>query len=334
MTTKEDYRLRDDSMSSSKIGASKIRPEFNIRLSYHIFSIVKKMLSKSSLFLSLAAISSAAAVPGTLYGLFSNADTGGCDLHSLSPSSIDNATLFTNLKICAGLNQFFPAVSAYQASSKSLIVAIGHGTAITAINIDSGDETALAPMPAYNDNDWIIGLDVVGDRVLATFQSGIYEVVRGNLVKLAFKAITLFPQYSQVAACATCGKGGSPVIFVADEGSGKIFVNAFADNSTTTITGMVKCMDLQYSESTGSLIAVANYQLYKISATTAKATRIGNVPDGSGYPRVNTLSPDGTTIAISDFDKVFTMSLSDGSVGDNYEWHLAPRSVGFFQWVS
>jgi len=284
---------------------------------------------------TLFSVLASAAVPaGTLYGLYSNGDTGGCDLHSVSPSSIDNATLFTNLGICAGLQQFFPAVSAYQASTRSLIVAIGHGKAITAINIDSGKETELAPMPEYNDNDWIIGLDVIADQVFATFQSGIYQVVKGNLVKLAFKGITLFPQYSQVAACETCGKSGGPAIFVADEGSGKIFVNAFSDNSTATITGTVKCMDLQYSESTGTLIAVANYQLYKISATTAKATRIGNVPDGSGYPRINTLSPDGTTIAISDFDKVFTMSLSDGSVGDNYEWHLAPRSVGFFQWVA
>lgn len=280
-------------------------------------------------------VSTFAAVPsGTLYGLFSNSQTGGCDLHSISPSSMDNATLFTNLKVCDGVQQFFPAFSAYQVSTRSLIVGIGQGKSITSINIDTGVETIIAPMPVYNENDWIIGMDVIGDRIFATFQSGIFEVIKGTLVKLAFKGITLFPQYSQVAACETCGKNGAPTIFVADEGSTKIFVNSFADNSTSTMSGSIKCMDLQYSTSTGSLIAVANYQLYKISATTAKATRIGQVPDGSGYPRTNTLSPDGTTIAISDFDKVFTMSLSDGSVGESYEWHLAPRSVGFFQWVS
>ena len=82
------------------------------------------------------------------------------------------------------------------------------------------------------------------------------------------------------------------------------------DAPYTIKSGVSGDMDLQWSENLASLVEVASYTLYKTNPSSGKSTRIGYVPDGPGYPRVNTLSPDGgSTIWICDFSNEFTMDL-------------------------
>lgn len=102
---------------------------------------------------------------------------------------------------------------------------------------------------------------------------------------------------------------------------------------STFNSGVNGCIDLQYSISLGMLVQLQSYQLYQTNPVTGKSSRIGPVPDGPGYPRVNGLSPDGTTIFIIDFANVFTIDLSSGDVSTPYPFTWAPRQVGFPQWV-
>ena len=265
-----------------------------------------------SLALSVAAAGAAAAgvrgraVPdGSIVGLFSNGATGGCDLWRLSPSTGNNATVATSLAMCAGVDQYFPSVATRTAAG-ALVVAIGTGSHVFSIDVSSGAQTPLAPMPALNDSNWPLGVVAApADKLYVVFQNDVMEVAGGKLTRLPIDISV--PQYAQVTSCPTCGTGGSPVIFVADEASTTIFCFDLGamDAPYTIKSGVNGDMDLQWSESLAALIEVASYTLYKTDPTTGKSTRIGYVPDGPGYPRVNTLSPDGgSTIWICDFVRV------------------------------
>lgn len=48
---------------------------------------------------------------------------------------------------------------------------------------------------------------------------------------------------------------------------------------------------------------------------------------------MNAITPDGTTLAILDFANLFTLDTTNGAVGPKWPWTLAPRVVGFPQWV-
>ena len=284
-----------------------------------------------------AAAAPAAAVPaGSIVGLFSNGATGGCDLWRLSPSTGDNATVATGLRMCDGVVQFFPAVATKLADDGALVVAIGTGASVFSIDTASGAQTPLAPMPALNDSNWPLGLVAApAGKLYLVFQNDVMEVANNKLTRLPIDISV--PQYAQVTSCPACGTGGAPVIFVADEASTTIFCFDLGamDAPYTIKSGVSGDMDLQWSESQASLIEVASYTLYKTNPVSGKSTRIGYVPDGPGYPRVNTLSPGGgDTIWICDFSNQFTMDLTSGAVGPAFEFHLAPRIVGQPQWFS
>jgi len=185
------------------------------------------MLRALALTLALAAAAAAAAgaaVPGgSIVGLFSNGATGGCDLWRLSPSTGDNATIATGLAMCDGVQQYFPSVATRTAGSGgALVVAIGTGSHVFSIDVTSGAQAPLAPMPALNDSNWPLGLVAApGDKLYLVFQNDVMQVAGGKLTRLPIDIAV--PQYSQVTSCPTCGTGGSPVIFVADEASTTIF---------------------------------------------------------------------------------------------------------------
>jgi len=292
---------------------------------------------------SASSSTSASAVPaGNIIGLFSNGATGGCDLWQLSPSTGDNATIARSLKMCDGVTQFFPSVATAGADG-ALVVAIGTGASIFSIDTASAAQTVLAPMPGsgLNDSNWPLGLVFVpaagasAGALYIVFQTDIYEVAGGALRRLPIDISV--PQYSQVTSCPECGTGGAAAIFVADEGTSTIYVFDLGamDSPSTLKSGVKGDMDLQWSASLKSLIQLQSYTLYKTNPTTGKSTRIGAVPDGPGYPRVNAVSPDGgSTIAIIDFSNVFTIDLTSGKVGEKNEFHLAPRIVGQPQWYA
>ena len=304
------------------------------------------MLRALALTLALAAAAAAAAgaaVPGgSIVGLFSNGATGGCDLWSITPATGDNSTVARSLKMCDGVQQYFPSV-ATQGAGGALIVAIGTGASIFSIDTASAEQTVLAPMPGptLNDTNWPLGLVFVpaagagAGSLYLVMQTDIYEVADGALKRLPIDISV--PQYSQVTSCPECGTGGAASIFVADEATSTIFVfDLGAMGAPSTLkTGVKGDMDLQWSASLKSLIQLQSYTLYKTNPTTGKSTRIGAVPDGPGYPRVNAISPDGgSTIAIIDFSNIFTIDLTSGKVGDKNEFHLAPRIVGQPQWFA
>ena len=182
------------------------------------------MLRVLALTLALAAAAAGAAVPGgSIVGLFSNGATGGCDLWRLSPSTGDNATIATGLAMCDGVQQYFPSVATRTAGSGgALVVAIGTGSHVFSIDVASGAQAPLAPMPALNDSNWPLGLVAApGDKLYLVFQNDVMQVAGGKLTRLPIDIAV--PQYSQVTSCPTCGTGGSPIIFVADEASTTIF---------------------------------------------------------------------------------------------------------------
>jgi hypothetical protein len=284
--------------------------------------------------MAAAVVASSAALPsaipgGNLVGVFRL--DGVCTLVSLNPATGVNTSIAA-LTVCDGVDQLFPASSAYDAANSALLLAIGAGPSLFSIDVATGKTTALAPLPAYNDSNWIIGVQVLAGTPYVVTQTAIYAL-SGGALKDTGVALNV-PQYSQVAG--GLDGNGVPVIYIADENSKALYVASLASPPppvATLSSGVSSTILLQYSASRGKLVELASYTLYATDPKSGKSSRIGAVPDGPGYPRVNALSPDGTTLAIIDFADVFTMNLATGAVSAKQPFTAAPRVVGFPQWV-
>jgi len=287
--------------------------------------------------LTIATISNTvSAQSGMLYGVFRS--DNGCILMSLSPDTGDNTTI-ANVDICdKATNGLFPSYSAYDATNNALIIAIQSAPDVYSVDITTGKSTSLVPLPTYNSSDFLLGLQLIKNTIYVVTQYHVYSAPLSGASSLTDLKVPLSaPQYAQVATVPTGGSGGAARLFIADENSKAIYIvdlgapTAKVNSISSTIGGTIL---LQYSTNVNQLVELLSYQLYVTNPNTGKSTKLNSVPDGSGYPRVNGLSPDQSSIFIIDFDKMFTMSLKDGTVGPFFPFKGAPRVVGFPQWVA
>ena len=196
------------------------------------------------LVLCCAAMSLTAAAPmttsSTLVGTFSvSRPTGGvsCYLSLIDTASGANKTL--PLQLCDTLSSTYPAFSALYdnggafagtdaTASLELVVAIAGDSSVRAINIATGAERALAPLPAlpYNSSDAFRGLvSVTANRrsLYLVTQHSLYAVSEGALT-LVTALVLPGPLGGQVAAAPNGGSGDAPRIFVADSQSDAVVV--------------------------------------------------------------------------------------------------------------
>jgi hypothetical protein len=274
---------------------------------------------------------------GTLYGVFRDPDAGGCKLMTLSPLNGTNATIST-VDVCDKASALFPSYSAYDAK-QGLIVAIASAPSIYAVDITTGASKTLGDMPeiVQNGTEFLLGLTLLNGNLYLVSQNHVWSfpVSGGKLTDLNVPLST--PEYCQVAGSYFGGTDAGH-IYVADENSKTMWVIDLANPSNkvpTVTTGVGNTITLQfgYNVSKGSLIEIAGYQLYATNPTTGKSTKIANVPDGPGYPRVNGIAPDGLSTFIIDFANFFTMEFATGKVSGNLPFTAAPLVVGFPQWV-
>jgi hypothetical protein len=285
-----------------------------------------------------ASPAASAAVPsGALYGVFRT--DSGCALVSVSPSTGVNKTV-ASVSICDGIDSLFPSYAVHDAKRGALVVAIQAAASIFRVDLATGAATAVVPMPTYNSSDFLLGLQLLGDTLYLVSQGSVWSAPAGGAPALTDLGVpAAFPQYAQVAATPGGGTRGAPRLFIADENSKTMFVvdlGAPGNAVGTLTTGVGNTILLRYSNATkngAAFVELASYRLYLTDPGTGKTTSLGAVPDGPGYPRVNAVSPDGTTFAIIDFANVFTMSLANGAVGPAFPFTGAPRVVGFPAWI-
>lgn len=284
----------------------------------------------------LAPVAALAAVNARLVGVFRTlGNLNDCTLTSINPNDGTNVTI-AHIDACNVTTTSWPAYSAYDASKNQLIVALATTPSIYAYDVTTAAQSVLAPMPAD-------ALDLLGmvhvswptTGTAATYlvsSSFIYRIDAGVLTKLT--AATL-PVSAAVAASSSGGANGQGQIYVADEGSASIHVFDLPDATParTLTSGVNGPMDLQVANNTGSLIELGSYTLYATNPSTGSSKRIMAIPDGPGYPRVNGISPDGSTFFFLDFSYVYTIDIASGKVVTQQPIDSAPRVIGFPKWV-
>ncbi len=310
--------------------------------------------------LSLAAAAAPLASSSTLVGTFSVSRPAGgvsCYLSVIDTASGANKTL--PLQLCDALPSTYPAFSALYdnggaagadgaadaaaSSSLELVVAIAGDRFLRAVNVATGAERALAPLPfPYNSSDPFRGL------VAATpDHRSLYLVTQHSLYAVSEGALTLVaalllpgPQGGQVAAAPRGGSGDAPRIFVADaQSDAVVVVDLGAGFAQSTLhTGVATPWDVQYAAAGDRLVILAQYQLYSVSATIGgTAQLLLPIPDGPGYPRVNAIDASGTLFAFLDFSNVYTIALSanatQAAIASKAPFVFAPRAVGYPHFV-
>lgn len=243
-----------------------------------------------------------------------------------------NTTLATNLRSCSNATNLYPAYSALNGATQKLAVAIQSAAYVFEYDTRTGAESVGAPLPT-NASDAFIGFVAVGPTEYLVTMNNIYAIKAGVISHYAFVSL---PADGQVAGTATGGTNGAGRLFVASTTDASLYtVDLGANGAVSTLqAGVSRDWDLQWSDATQSLIELAAYQLYSTSADTGKSTKVMDIPDGPGYPRVNGISPDGATFWFMDFSYIYTIDIDKAAVVTKGNFTWAPRCVGYPQWVS
>lgn len=191
--------------------------------------------------LSLAGVASAsaAALPGSLVGVFLPGDNVLPNLAvvSIDPNSAANKTL-APASLGATLRTTFPAKSTKSADGL-LVVTAATADGVYTFDTTSGESNKLAPLPAYNDSDPLIGLVTLPDGIYMLTQNALWSVADGAVTSVAtFDAL---PPVAQVAVAPAAGTGGKPVIYVGDTESTALYAIDTGDSyavSAVKVRGM------------------------------------------------------------------------------------------------
>lgn len=295
---------------------------------------MKGILLSAALAASLA--TARAVEDGVLIGTYFNVDTLACDLWSVSPSTGENKTIGTS-GVCKDTSTTWPSYSAHYPQSTSLYVALAEAPAVYSVDMNSAATSTLVKV-TYNDSNPFIGFISFSPKL--TYLVTQYQVWILNSSQPYPLINYAFPADVQLTGTATGGTGNGPRLFIHDGDSDALYtVDINAGTVSKSHTGIKGLLDLQYdsgAQTTGSerLIAVIGYTLGQWDLKAHKFSKIGGIPDGPGYPRVNALSPSGKTLAIIDFANVFTMDTVTGAVGPLFPFSKAPKVVGFPVWVA
>lgn len=247
---------------------------------------------------------------------------------------------------CTTMTSSYPSYSA-ATSSRSAVIVIAPGFTSSFAYDASGAETVFATLPQMNEGENILGLATsdVHNVVLVT-NLAIYSAVSGAFVAIGEPELTL-PTSGRVT-------GGNNTVFVTDDKSASVYSISlpptFSSNPvsvplpTFVSTSSLKKgpLDLQYSgflanataQGNGtSLIMVEDYVLYSVNPGTGFTDELAKVPDGPGYPIVNGICPDGRMFFFIDFGSLWVFDLATAIPTNKGSITLAPRVVGYPQWM-
>jgi hypothetical protein len=177
-------------------------------------------MRRALLTLAGVASASAAALPGSLVGIFLPGDNVLPNLAvvSIDPNSAANKTLST--ASLGPIKTTFPAKSTKSADGL-LVVTAATADGIYTFDTTTGESKQLAPLPAYNDSDPLIGLVTLPDGIYMLTQSALWAVADGAVTSVAtFDAL---PPVAQVAVAPSAGTGGKPLIYVGDTESTALY---------------------------------------------------------------------------------------------------------------
>jgi hypothetical protein len=267
-----------------------------------------------------------------------------------APGSANDCFLFSLATLaqttaCSLVSTTWPSFAALNQQTNSMEVFIATAQSLFSFDLSSNAQSAIATLPPYNNSDPAIGLVRTGGVSYILTQQTLSAVVNGKTQLLLSNAN--FPLEGVVAA-AEPGTGPTPDggrIFIADgnDSAGTVTVLTFDVNDplgkptiSTITTGVARPWNLSYRNGTNTLILLASYKLYSADASTPNGsnTLLMPIPDGPGYPKVYTISPDGNTYVFLDFSYVYTIPLNTTSptVATKQPYTGSPRSVGFPVW--
>lgn len=281
--------------------------------------------------LALSALASAAPIPGSLSGIFRQ-PTGSCVIINIDLNTGKNST-GAAVHACDAITATWPAYSVLNVEEGRLELAISSASSIVSIDLKNGAEKSLADLPAENANDPFLGLVRAQNVTYLVLSSAVYAVLGGKLNKVATVAL---PLMAATAIAPSDGTGGAPVIYVADEGSATVYaidLGASPPSTRTFVSSVNGPWDLQYSAVTGTLLELGAYQFYSVDTTSGKTTKIINIPNGPGYPRVNGISDDGSNFFYFDFAQVHVVDVAAAKITANVPFTWASKAVGFPVWI-
>lgn len=296
---------------------------------------------------SLAAVaiatasSGAAAATGTLYGVVHpSGDINTCSLYSIDLSTGVNTTVADVSAVCAGVTTVWPAFSAALVeTTSSLVLLTSSAASIFGIDIATGETSTVAALPAYNESDAYLGMvNLAGGNSAALYvvnqYSGVSYASNGQLKPLG--QVPGLPASGSVAGSPFGGTFAAGRLFVSDRASDAVTVISLnpgggALDVAVLHTKVDSPMDMQYDAGTDRLILLADYVLYGVESLSGASTKIADVPNGPGFPRVNAITPDGATFVFIDFASVHVMDTTSGATSIVANFSSAPLVVGFPQ---
>lgn len=214
--------------------------------------------------LSISAAAASGAIPATFVGmLHDSGNAQNCSLVQLDPNTGSNVTL-SRVNACVNTTETWPSSSALNTDTGLLEVVIASAPYIFAFDVTTGEQTEIAALPPYNNSDPFLGLVHVGGASYLVTQYNLWQVADGALQHVG--GVNL-PDLASVAAAPLGGTNGAPIIFVADEGSSTVHaidLGLSPPPVTTFVSGVKGPWDMQYQNSTGLLLMVADYELYSV----------------------------------------------------------------------
>jgi len=201
----------------------------------------------------------------------------------------------------------------------------GTGSYIHAINVYTGTEFVYAPLPTSY--DYLAGLFISRNKLYVVSASSLYLVSAGkvrpvmNLTALSLNSDTL-----------VTADYGDLLFLVTDLTLRTIHVASLTLVSTVNLgPPLTFVMDFQYYDLNNNLVVLDHYKLYSLNQKTGATQFLLNIPDGSGFPRINTLF--SSSFFFSDFETVYEIDLPSVKIIANASFVSVP-CVGYFQFFS
>jgi len=215
--------------------------------------------------------------------------------------------------------------TAYNSVTRMFFFVTGTGSYIHAINVYTGTEFVYAPLPTSY--DYLAGLFISRNKLYVVSASSLYLVSAGkvrpvmNLTALSLNSDTL-----------VTADYGDLLFLVTDLTLRTIHVASLTLVSTVNLgPPLTFVMDFQYYDLNNNLVVLDHYKLYSLNQKTGATQFLLNIPDGSGFPRINTLF--SSSFFFSDFETVYEIDLPSVKIIANASFVSVP-CVGYFQFFS
>lgn len=277
-----------------------------------------------------------------LRGVFHAAgNVRNCSFINIDPNTGEQSVVASNLNMCTELTTSYPSFSAVDVLSETMAILVAGAPALYGIDFNTGEESVIAPLPAYNTSDAFVGLAALGpfsNELYVLTQSSVYQVVGQGGLRQVASGLSL-PGSAQTSVDAK-----RRLVYVADSESANLYVLDARRgwNVTVVPTGIGKKgpWDAAWDPVGEQLIELTSYELFGTNVTTGATTQLVKIPDGPGYPRVYGLGlgssaapPTSSVFWFMDFSNVYTIDLQTLAVSAPHPCPGAPQMVGFPQWL-